>query len=181
VRYAPGSRFAGHEHALGEEFIVLQGEFGDEHGRYPAGSYLRNPPGSRHVPFSEPGCLIWVKLRQFDPADQRQCMLSLDTPIPDEGDRHTTLHAHGHEVVEEIVAAPGVRIEFAPVECPREVLVFEGVVGEGGVSYPAWSWLRTPAGQPLVLEVESPARLFTKTRALYEPVNRARYAASGGR
>ena len=60
-------------------------------------------------------------------------------------------------------------------------LAFEGVVGEGEVSYPAWSWLRNPAGQPLVLEVESPVRLFTKTRALYEPVNRARYAASGGR
>ena len=63
VRYQPGSRFPAHLHARGEEFIVLEGEFADEHGRYPAGSYVRNPPGSRHAPFSDPGCMIWVKLR----------------------------------------------------------------------------------------------------------------------
>ncbi|MEM8769874.1 MAG: cupin domain-containing protein, partial [Pseudomonadota bacterium] len=65
VRYDAESRFPGHGHEKGEEFIVLEGEFGDEHGRFPPLSYVRNPPGSHHVPFSDPGCLIWVKLRQF--------------------------------------------------------------------------------------------------------------------
>ncbi len=46
VRYRPGSRFPRHEHALGEEFLVLEGTFADELGEYSAGTYVRNPPGS---------------------------------------------------------------------------------------------------------------------------------------
>jgi quercetin dioxygenase-like cupin family protein len=69
VRYAPGSRFAAHTHGGGEEILVLEGVFSDEHGDYPAGTYLRNPIGTRHTPFSEPGTTLLVKLRQFDAAD----------------------------------------------------------------------------------------------------------------
>jgi len=38
VRYAPGSHFSPHVHTGGEEFIVLEGVFQDEHGDFPAGS-----------------------------------------------------------------------------------------------------------------------------------------------
>ncbi len=69
VRYAPGSSFARHEHGAGEEFLVLDGMFSDEHADYGVGTYVRNPPGSGHSPFSENGCRILVKLRQFDPLD----------------------------------------------------------------------------------------------------------------
>jgi anti-sigma factor ChrR (cupin superfamily) len=41
--------------------VVLDGVFQDEHGTYPAGSWLRNPPGSVHRPWSDLGCTIWVK------------------------------------------------------------------------------------------------------------------------
>ena len=61
VRYAAGSAFERHSHGGGEEILVLDGVFQDEHGNYPAGSWLRNPPGSIHRPWSEPGCTIWVK------------------------------------------------------------------------------------------------------------------------
>ena len=60
VRYAPASRFPAHAHALGEEFLVLDGVFSDEHGDYPKGTYVRNPPGSRHTPHTGPGCTIFV-------------------------------------------------------------------------------------------------------------------------
>jgi len=70
VRYAPHSRFAPHTHGGGEEFLVLDGVFQDEHGDYPTGTYVRNPPTSRHTPGSEPGCTIFVKLLQFDPDDR---------------------------------------------------------------------------------------------------------------
>jgi anti-sigma factor ChrR (cupin superfamily)/uncharacterized OsmC-like protein len=70
VRYAPGSRFPVHEHGRGEEILVLEGDFCDESGEYPAGSYLRNPPGSRHAPYSRKGATIFVKLRQFHPQDR---------------------------------------------------------------------------------------------------------------
>ena len=62
VRYAPNSHFSAHTHGGGEEFFVLDGVFSDEHGDFPAGSYIRNPPGSRHTPGSEKGCTIFVKL-----------------------------------------------------------------------------------------------------------------------
>src|SRR5262245_52336040 len=71
VRYAPRSVFSPHEHALGEEFLVLEGIFSDESGDFPPGTYVRNPPGSRHSPSSAPGCVIFVKLRQM-PSDERQ-------------------------------------------------------------------------------------------------------------
>ena len=70
VRYVPHSRFASHTHGGSEEFLVLDGVFQDEHGDYPVGSYVRNPPTSSHTPGSETGCTIFVKLWQFDPGDR---------------------------------------------------------------------------------------------------------------
>jgi anti-sigma factor ChrR (cupin superfamily) len=61
VRYAPGSRFSRLRHGGGEKILVLNGVFQDEHGRYPNGSWLRNPHGSVQRPWSEAGCTIWVK------------------------------------------------------------------------------------------------------------------------
>jgi hypothetical protein len=75
VRYAPGSQFSAHTHSGGEEFLVLEGVFQDEHGDYPAGSYIRNPPLSRHIPGSAIGCTIFVKLWQFDPQDRRHVIV----------------------------------------------------------------------------------------------------------
>ncbi len=57
-------------HGGGEEFLVLEGVFQDEHGDYPVGTYVRNPPTSRHTPGSVSGCIILVKLWQFDLGDR---------------------------------------------------------------------------------------------------------------
>src|SRR5689334_7748145 len=75
VRYAAGSRFSPHTHGGGEEFLVLDGVFEDEHGAFAAGSYVRNPPTSRHTPSSSAGCTLFVKLWQFDPADRKEVTL----------------------------------------------------------------------------------------------------------
>src|SRR5260370_41608212 len=72
VRYAPGSHFSPHTHGGGEEFLVLDGVFQDEHGEFPAGSYIRNPPTSHHTPGSEPGCILFVKLSHLDTAHRHQ-------------------------------------------------------------------------------------------------------------
>lgn len=77
VRYAPRSHFSPHTHGGGEEFLVLDGVFQDEHGDFPVGTYIRNPPTSSHQPGSEPGCVIFVKLWQFDPGDRQH--VSIDT------------------------------------------------------------------------------------------------------
>jgi hypothetical protein len=77
VRYAPLSTFAEHTHDGGEEFIVLEGVFQDEHGDYPAGTYVRNPPGTHHIPASREGCVIFVKLWQFQIGDEVQTSIDL--------------------------------------------------------------------------------------------------------
>lgn len=81
VRYAPRSRFSPHSHAGGEELLILDGVFQDEHGNFPAGSYIRNPPGSRHTPGSTVGCVIFVKLWQFDLDDRTQVRLDTNTLV----------------------------------------------------------------------------------------------------
>ena len=61
VRWAPATRFIAHEHPGGEEIFVLDGAFEDEHGYYPKDTWIRNPPGSSHRPFSAEGCTMFVK------------------------------------------------------------------------------------------------------------------------
>ena len=77
VRYEPGSTFPMHDHPEGEEILVLEGVFSDEHGNWPEGTYLLNPEGFRHSPYSEPGCVLLVKLRQFPGRDRRH--VAMDT------------------------------------------------------------------------------------------------------
>lgn len=166
VRYAPDSRFPDHDHARGEEFIVLEGEFADEHGRYPPGSYVRNPPGTHHAPFSDPGCLIWVKLRQFHPDDLEQLVVALDSEIPEEGQQTRGLHAHRDEQVAEITAAAGETVALPAAAVAQEVFVLEGQATVAGEPLAPMSWLRVPAGESAQIEVEAPARLFWKCRPM---------------
>jgi len=61
VKWAPGTRFVRHRHMQGEEILVLSGVFADEEGVYSEGCWLRNPAGSEHTPYSDEGCIIYVK------------------------------------------------------------------------------------------------------------------------
>lgn len=61
VRFAPGARASAHAHKGGEEIYVLEGTLADEHGTYPAGTWLRSPDMSEHTPFSDEGCLLYMK------------------------------------------------------------------------------------------------------------------------
>ncbi len=164
VRYAPDSHFPTHKHARGEEFIVLEGEFADEHGRYPPGTYVRNPPGSQHAPFSDPGCLIWVKLRQFYPDDLEQMVLSLDSKLPAKGQQVVILHEHADETVGEITAAAGEVVQIEAAAVAQEVLLLEGQVSITGQPLEPLSWLRIPPGETAALEISEPSRLFWKCR-----------------
>lgn len=62
VKWPAGERFLPHKHFGGEEIYVISGEFKDEHGSYPAGSWLRSPHMSQHHPYVEEETLIWVKV-----------------------------------------------------------------------------------------------------------------------
>jgi len=153
VRYAPHSRFSAHTHGGGEEFLVLEGVFQDEQGDYPAGSYIRNPPTSRHTPGSEPGCVIFVKLWQFEPEDRIQ--VRIDTrqiPFrPAQGRRGVEIiplfdDAREHVRLERW--APGASISL-PIPGGAEVLVLDGDFNEGGERFEPQSWLRLPVDSAL--------------------------------
>ena len=145
VRYAPGSHFSEHTHTGGEEFIVLDGVFQDEHGDYPAGTYVRNPPTSSHTPGSEQGCTIFVKLWQFDPQDRVQFRKDMAAGLgPNKaGVARTELHADAREVVSYLVIAPGAPL-VEEASGGLELLVLEGSVTEGADVLSAGSWLRLP-------------------------------------
>ncbi|MFM8524776.1 MAG: cupin domain-containing protein [Cyanobacteriota bacterium] len=150
VRYAPGSCFERHSHGGGEEILVLEGTFSDEQGDYPAGTYLRNPSGTSHAPFSGEGCTILVKLRQMHPDDRQP--LAIDTqrshwlPGLVGGFEVMPLHAFGSEHVALVRWAPGT--VFQPHAHPggEEILVLEGVFQDEHGHYPAGSWLRNAPG-----------------------------------
>ena len=79
VRYQAGTQFKTHAHEFGEEILVLDGVFSDELGDYPAGTYLMNPPGSSHAPFSQTGCTLFVKLRHLGPDQVKREVINTKT------------------------------------------------------------------------------------------------------
>lgn len=156
VRCTPGSAFAGHTHAGGEEYFVLEGVFQDEAGDHPVGTYVRNPPGSAHVPASSPGCIIFVKLLQFDPEDltplrvETGALPRVDDPLRP-GVRLAPILARRDETVRLEAWAPGTR---APLPASRrlELLVLEGALTEGGETFGPHDWLRLPPGHRSIAE-----------------------------
>lgn len=148
VRYLPGLSFPAHVHALGEEFLVLDGIFSDEHGDYPSGTYVRNPPGSYHAPRTAGGCIIFVKLRQMAPSEQRRIVLDtratplLATQEP-RIDRAMLYEDSRERVCLERLSAGGSLSLAEPGGA--EILILEGSVHLDHRRYATRSWLRFPA------------------------------------
>jgi quercetin dioxygenase-like cupin family protein len=144
VRYAANSSFPSHRHPGGEEFLVLDGVFEDDHGRYPTGSYIRNPPGSAHAPRSTEGCVIFVRLRQFRPDD-----LKTVVDLPEISGAHRSpftarpLFEGPNEHVAMVSWQPHETVACA-AHGGLELLVLEGELAARGERLEHWSWLRLP-------------------------------------
>ncbi|WFU04716.1 cupin domain-containing protein (plasmid) [Rhizobium sp. CB3171] len=173
VRYAPGSAFPRHVHAGGEEILVLEGTFQDEHGDYPAGSYFRNPPGTSHVPASEEGCTIFVRLWQFRKGDDVQIVRQ-----PGEGEAASL--RDGAETArvlfedeKEQVSLENWQPDFAiAVENRRglEFFVLSGSLTVRGELLELQSWGRLPAGEPLeAMTGPEGAQIWIKDAPLQHP------------
>jgi anti-sigma factor ChrR (cupin superfamily) len=165
VRYAPGSAFSAHTHTGGEEFLVLEGVFQDEHGDYPAGTYVRNPPTTSHTPGAAEGCTIFVKLWQFDLEDRTQFRMDMDAQLGaiQDGIARAELHRDEREVVSYQVLEPGA-VMTEDAAGGIEVLVLDGSVHKGADDLVRWSWLRLPDGAPLHATAgPKGARLWMKT------------------
>lgn len=168
VRFAPGSQFSEHVHTGGEEFIVLAGVFQDEHGDFPAGSYIRNPPESKHTPASEPGCTILVKLWQFDLADRTHVRVDTNklgrvNDATREGVAVSPLFQDERENVrmEHWQAGANHAVE---AEGGAEIFVLEGSIIEDGEDLPKHAWLRVPVGYDLNITAgDKGAKLWIKS------------------
>lgn len=148
VRYQAGSGYSAHTHNGGEEILVLEGVFSDEHGDYPAGTYLRNPPGTSHQPFSEKGCTLLVKLWQFAEGDATT--LAYDTNeaqwLPGLVEGLSVLPLHDHNGVNTALVrwAPNTQFSRHVHVGGEEILVLEGLFCDEQGQYPKGSWLRNP-------------------------------------
>lgn len=167
VRYAPNSKFAAHVHGGGEEFLVLDGVFEDEFGAYPAGTYVRNPVGSRHTPFSRTGTTILVKLRQFAAEDQAAPRIDITRaqfyPGVVPGLSVLPLHRHGHEQVAIVDWAPGTGLFEHSHAGGEEVYVLSGTLSDEGGDYPAGTWTRSPPGSKHAPYSTHGCRIWMKT------------------
>ncbi|MEL6977075.1 MAG: cupin domain-containing protein [Pseudomonadota bacterium] len=173
VEFAPKSAFDAHTHGGGEEFLVLDGVFSDEHGDFPAGSYVRNPPTSKHTPSSAPGCVILVKLHQFDPADRTHVRIDTKKQAPTPhaerpGVSIQPLFADGREEVRIETWAPNAEIRLEAAG-GLEAFLLSGAMTEGGETLGPRDWLRSPSGAPFIARAGSDgATLWVKTGHLAE-------------
>ncbi len=168
VSYAPNSHFSAHVHTGGEEFIVLDGVFQDEHGDFPTGTYVRNPPQSSHTPGSDEGCVIFVKLWQFDLNDRTPVSIDMNnTPVTRDkhrrGVRSAVLFIDQQETVqlEHWDANTEITID---TDGGAEILVLDGSFTEGADTLEKHAWLRLPVGHTFkALSGNAGARVWIKT------------------
>ena len=168
VRYEPGSSFPAHDHPDGEEILVLEGVFSDEHGDWPAGTYLLNPEGFRHAPFSKPGCLLFVKLRQFAGRNRRHVVVDSKAlewqSSSDRGVQVKPLYKqNGYEDESSLERwDAGSDLGAVSYDQGAELFVIQGEFHDEVDRYVKGSWLRMPPGSMHHPSSESGCTVYIK-------------------
>ena len=147
VRYSPRSKFQMHTHEFGEEIFVLDGIFSDETGNYSAGTYIMNPPGSAHAPFTESGCTLFVKLRHLGTDQAQREVIDTQNAVWHQG------MVPGLTVMPLMQQGSGsTLVRWAPQTYfnphrhvgGEEIFVVDGVFEDEHGRYPAGTWIRSP-------------------------------------
>ena len=172
VRYEADSQFPAHPHPDGEEILVLDGVFSDQHGDFPAGSFLLNPDGVRHAPGSVAGCVLFVKLRRHPGTDRHRA--AIDTAALDwqkaERPGIWTKPLYGAPPYPETMAL--MRMEAGAGRPARdipggeEMLVIEGTLEDAHGHYGAGSWIREPGPQRGAMSSPDGCVLYVKSGRL---------------
>ena len=147
VRYDAGASFSAHDHPLGEEILVLDGVFSDDTGDYPAGTYFRNPPGFRHAPRSAEGCVLLVKLHQFQASDSDHVVVDTRGAEFQPGfGKLQVLSQHAHEAEQVALVRWPAGAHFQPHTHVggEEIYVIEGELIDEHGRYGAGTWIRSP-------------------------------------
>ncbi len=152
VRYDPGSAFPAHPHPDGEEIFVLDGIFSDEHGEWPAGTFLLNPEGFEHAPYSHEGCVLFVKLRQYAGAERRY--VAMDT-----NEKRWVRTDHNGIKIKALYAdrsfedtmrlekwAPGAARGMQSRAAGAEIFVISGTLEDEHGRHGEGTWIRLPEG-----------------------------------
>lgn len=174
VKFAAGSSFEEHGHDGGEEFLVLDGVFSDASGNYEAGSYVRNPTGTFHAPFTEEGCTILVKLRQFQHLDRKQVSLATYNHsvhwkrFGQPGVAHMELHQFSDEQVSMYRISPECWLATQLYINGVEIFVCEGSISDDHQTYQKGTWLRYPRGSKLKISSPEGARIYLKQPSLHQ-------------
>lgn len=171
VAYEPNSQFAPHTHPLGEEFFVLAGTFSDENGDYPAGTYVRNPPQSSHQPYSRNGCLILVKLQQFQADDRQRVVINTGVHSHEAGHNgwNCKVLFDGYERVELMAATDDTIFSGDIIKSIKggvELLVLSGVLYDKDNQYQSGCWLRIPQKKMFTYHVKAGTQLWLKSNHL---------------
>jgi anti-sigma factor ChrR (cupin superfamily) len=171
VRYDAGSRFPAHDHPDGEEILVLEGVFSDEHGDWPAGTYLLNPEGFRHAPFSRDGCLLFVKLRQYA-GSRHHVALRTDRERwqrnPETGIEVLPLYSEAEFPDTTCLErwAPGTGPSERAFPGGAEILVLRGGLSDDDGDHQALCWLRLPLGSTYTASSPGGCELYVKRDGL---------------
>ncbi|MFT6924562.1 MAG: anti-sigma factor ChrR (cupin superfamily) [Psychromonas sp.] len=147
VKFDPGASFKEHDHPLGEEILVLSGIFSDHTGDYQAGSYFRNPEGFKHAPFSKEGCVILVKLHQFQPGDNEHVVINTQKTawLPGIGGLQVMpLHHYKGESTALVKWPAGEHFQAHRHFGGEEIFVISGEFIDEYGRYPQGTWLRSP-------------------------------------
>jgi len=164
VRYEAGSVFRPHPHPLGEEILVLKGIFSDEKGDFKAGSYFRNPPGTSHAPHSLDGCLLLVKLHQFQVSDLNQIYINTPSIWSSSHSEVLSLYQFGMERVWLIRIQNGQDILSQLDLCASiELFIISGQAQYGDLLMSTGGWLREPAFSLDCWSVESNCFIWLKS------------------
>jgi anti-sigma factor ChrR (cupin superfamily) len=172
VRYEPNSRFPRHDHPNGEEILVLEGVFSDEHGDWPAGTFLLNPEGFRHTPFSKPGCVLFVKLRQFPGRERRHVVVDMHAlpwePSAVAGIMHKTLYQQPGFVDVVRLERWAAQTDLGAVSYPEgaELFVLEGAFADEFGTYAKGCWLRFPVNSTHHPRTSGGCTLYVKRAGL---------------
>lgn len=148
IQYLPGTQNIRQCHPHGEEIFVLEGTLQDEFGDYPAGTYLKNPPGFSHQPFSQTGCIIFAKLNYLQNQDHQRTVINTADmawlpglveglkvlPLSEFQGKHTAL----------VRWQPGTQFQPHRHYGGEEILVLKGMFQDEHGDYAQGVWLRSP-------------------------------------
>ena len=150
------------------EFFVLSGVFSDSDGDYGAGSYVRNPAGTNHEPFTGDGCTVLFKLGQFQPLDRKRIVIDTKNspirwlPVGEPGVSRLALHHFSEEDIYLYRIRTECWITFKHESHGLELFICEGAISVKGNRYVVGDWLRYPAGSKVKVSAIGDVCLYVK-------------------